>query len=174
MKKMTILLLALVLVLCAVGCGAPKEQAPSPPTSLSPAVTINVPGVNEELGITLTLKDMTRSGATVVCAQSGGESVKELFTGSYSIVERLTDGVWVEVEQVEFEGELAWTAEAWLVNLNGTTEWSVKWEWLYGQLPDGHYRIGKEFSNSVAPGKSEKAMIYTEFFLGYSYVEVEQ
>ena len=76
MRKMTILLLALALVLCTVGCGAPKEQAPSPAPSLSPAVSINAPGVNEELGITLTLKDMTRSGATVVCTQSGGESVK--------------------------------------------------------------------------------------------------
>lgn len=164
MKKMIILLLAIALVLCAAGCAAPKAAAPSP--SLPPAASVNSPGINAELGITLTLKDLTRSGATIVCAQSGGDSVSELSTGSFFIVERLTETGWVEVEQRKLDGDLAWTMEAYIVTLNGTTEWDLNWEWLYGELELGHYRVGKEFMNFRGPGDSDHVMIYTEFSFG--------
>lgn len=114
-------------------------------------------------GITLTLKDLTPSGATIVCTQSGGSPTGELSTGSYYVVQRLTEGGWESLEYLELEGELAWTAEAWIINMDGTTEWEINWEWLYGQLPDGHYRIGKEFMDFRATGNYDTMMIYAEF-----------
>lgn len=164
MKKMIILLLAFALLLCAAGCAAPKAQSGAP--APSPAVSDNLPGVDTELGITLTLKNLTPTGATIVCTQSGGNSVSEVNTGSYFIVERLTEAGWAEVEQLELEGELAWTMEAYIVPLNGTIEWDVNWEWLYGELEPGHYRVGKEFMNFRGPGDSDHVMIYTEFSFG--------
>lgn len=164
MKKHLALLLVLTLILCGTGCAAQPEQTPE--QSGTPSIAV-LPGTDTDLGITLTLKDITRSGATVVCTQSGGESIGELTTGSYFVVERLNkDNNWTEVEQLKLDGELSWTAIAYLVNKNGTTEWEVNWGWLYGELPDGHYRIGKQFIHSPEPGILDTHILYTEFSFG--------
>ena len=63
------------------------------------------------------------------------------------------------------EGDLAWTMEAWLIPLNGEVSWDVDWNWLYGALPDGDYRIGKDVMDWRAPGDSDNQMVYAEFSL---------
>lgn len=164
MKKCLVLLLLLTLILCGTGCAAQPENAPEP--SGTPSIVV-IPGTNSDLGITLSLKDITRSGATVVCTQSSSTPIGELTTGSYFVVERLDkDNTWTEVEQLKLDGDLAWESIAYLVNLNGTTEWEVNWGWLYGELPDGHYRIGKQFIHSPEPGILETSILYTEFSFG--------
>ena len=165
MKRTAALILALALALCFTGCAANTTNPP--PASTAPEVTESTPPKQEyDWGITLTLENLTQTGATIVCTQSGGEQISELNTGSYFIVEQLTESGWVEVPQQKLDGELAWTAEAWIVCLNGTTEWTVNWEWLYGELPSGHYRVGKEFMNFRGPGNYDKAMVYAEFSFG--------
>ena len=180
MRKILALIVVLILAIGMAACASNSPGTPAPDaagTGLQPPVS-EVPDnygaegsvlpTQEEnsLGITLTLENLTRTGAKIVCIQSGGENVNELNTGSYYILERLTESGWVEVEQRELGGELAWTAEAWLVNLSGTTTWDLNWEWLYGKLPDGHYRMGKEFMNFQAPGKYDHLMVYVEFSFG--------
>lgn len=130
-------------------------------------ITLGVLGpvvFENDWGITLTVKDETPSGVTIVCTQSGGSPTGELTTGSYFVVERLgPDNAWKEVTHLQLEGELAWTAEAWLVNMDGITEWQVNWEWLYGQLPGGIYRIGKQFMDFRGVGDYDTMLIYAEF-----------
>lgn len=163
MKRFFAATLLFALFLCTAGCAA---DTPGASTALpSPEVSVPVQEAND-WGISLTLKDLTRTGATIVCTQSGGISVSEINTGSFFILEKLTESGWQEVEQRNLEGDLAWTMEAWIVNLNGTTEWTLNWEWLYGELPDGHYRLGKEFMNFRGPGDYDKMMVYTFFGFG--------
>jgi len=166
MKRFLVLALSLAFSLCIAGCStdAPDTPVASPsPQSSGSLLPAQEPN---SWGITLTLKDLTRTGATIVCTQSGGVSVSELNTGSYFILEELTESGWKEVAQRKLEGDLAWTMEAYIVNLEGTTEWTLSWEWLYGELPDGHYRLGKEFMNFRAPGNYDKMMVYTSFGFG--------
>lgn len=127
---------------------------------------VSPPEPEYDWGVTLTLKNLTRTGATIVCTQSGGSPTGELHTGSYYIVERLTENGWEEVEHRQLDGELVWTAEAWLVNMDGTTEWEVNWAWLYGELPDGHYRIGKCFDDFRGSGDYHTMMVYATFGFG--------
>lgn len=162
MKRYIALALVLALSLSVAGCAAqtatPSNEAPSTEIRDIPS---SQPGF--DWGITLTLKDLTPSGATLVCTQSGGTPTGELNTGSYYVIQRLTGDGWESLEYLELEGELAWTAIAYLVNPNGITEWEVNWAWLYGELPGGTYRIGKEFMDFRGPGDYDEMLIYAEF-----------
>lgn len=115
------------------------------------------------LGITLTAENMTPTGMTLKCSQSGGAEIDELYTGSWYVIESWTqkDG-WKEVDYAATE-EICWDEVAWIVPLDGETEWKVDWEWLYGELPAGKYRIGKDFTSAAENEESYSAVYYVEF-----------
>ena len=112
-------------------------------------------------GITLTAKNVTSKGMTLVCSQSGGEITGELECGSdYSLLVN-TNGVWNAVPYLV--DEVAWTAEAYGLPLDGSIEFELKWERLYGELPAGTYRIVKGFMDFRGPGDYDSATFHTEF-----------
>lgn len=117
----------------------------------------------ESWGITLTVENVTPSGVTIKCTQSGGEPTGELNTGSWYSLETWTqENGWKEMPYV-IDGEFAWTSEGWIIPMNDSCEWEVNWEWLYGQIPAGKYRIGKEIVDFRGPGDYDKAIYYAEF-----------
>ena len=120
---------------------------------------------DETWGITLTAENITPTSATIRCIQSGGEPTGELDTGSWYILENWTqENGWKEMPYV-IDGEIGWTAEAWMIPRDNSCEWEVKWEWLYGQVPAGKYRIGKEIMDFRGPGDYDKAIYYVEFVI---------
>lgn len=117
----------------------------------------------ETWGITLTTDNITPSSIIVKCTQAGGNAVGELQTGSWYILENWTqESGWKEMPYA-IQGEFAWTSEAWIIPMNDTVEWKVNWEWLYGKVPDGKYRIGKEILDFKGPGDYDKAIYFVEF-----------
>ena len=118
---------------------------------------------NYDWGITLEATEVTSKGITLVCHQSGGENVVELSTGSFYTLQRQDKKEWVDVDMLPQEGEVAWDALAWLIKLDDSTDWEIAWGWLYGELPAGTYRIGKEVINFREPGDFDTMMYYAEF-----------
>ncbi len=114
-------------------------------------------------GITLSAENVTPAGLTLVCTQSGGTPTGELQTGSWYILERFTEEGWTEVEWVPQEYDVAWTAEAWNIPKEDTVEWKVDWEWLYGKLSPGTYRIGKSVNDFRETGDYDTQNFYAEF-----------
>ncbi len=113
----------------------------------------------ETWGITLTVENITSTSATIKCIQSGGEPTGELHTGSWFILENWTqENGWKEVPHV-VEGDIAWTEEAWMIAQGDVCEWEIDWEYLYGTIPEGKYRIGKEIVDFRGPGISIKQFI---------------
>lgn len=114
-------------------------------------------------GITLTADHIMPTGMTLKCSQSGSKISDELYTGSWFVIEKWTqkDG-WKEVKYNTTE-EIAWTEEAWIVPLNDTVEWEVSWDRIYGKLPNGKYRIGKEFVATKENNQSQQVVYYAEF-----------
>ncbi len=47
--------------------------------------------------------------------------------------------------------------------MNDSCEWDVNWEWLYGVLAEGKYRIGKEITDFRDTGDYDSAIYYAEF-----------
>lgn len=145
-KRLIPILLAMALLW---GCGAGSDA--------DPKVT------DSRWGIALTAEQVSATGLTLTCAQYGGQITGELSTGSYYALERSTVDGWQSVEQLPQENEVAWTSEAWIINQNSTVQWEIDWEWLYGPLPAGEYRIGKEFTDLRAPGDYDETIIYAQF-----------
>ena len=112
-------------------------------------------------GITLSVKDVTPTGMTLVCSQSGGEITGELECGSdYSLLVN-SNGVWNAVPYLV--DEVAWTSEAYCIPMNDSIEFELKWERLYGELPAGTYRVVKGFMDFRGTGDYDTETYHTEF-----------
>ena len=115
----------------------------------------------ETWGIELRVENVTPTGATIKCTQSGGEPTGELQTGGWYILETWTqEQGWIEAPCF---AEVGWTQEAWMIPMNDTCEWKVNWEWLYGTLSEGKYRIGKDITDFRGTGDYDNAIYYAEF-----------
>lgn len=120
----------------------------------------------DKWGIRLWAENVTDTGVTVVCEQFGGEPTGELQTGEwYSLEVMHEDNKWEEVEYLPHEYEIAWNAIAYGIDKNDRTEWQIDWKWLYGELPEGHYRIGKEIMDFRSAGDFDKDIYFAEFYI---------
>ena len=141
-----------------------SSQADSDEENISTQETVDETELaNYDWGVTLEATEVTSKGMTLVCHQSGGENVVELSTGSFYTLQRQDKKKWVDVDTLPQEGEIAWDALAWLIKLDDSTNWDIAWGWLYGELPAGTYRIGKEIMNFRVPGDFDTMMCYAEF-----------
>ena len=123
--------------------------------------------MEETWGITLTAEEITPTGAIIKCTQSGGDATGELHTGSWYILENWTQEYgWKEVPYVTKEN-IGWDDVAWVIPKEDCVEWEVNWEWLYGKLPAGKYRIGKSITDFRAAGDYDTVTYYAEFECSY-------
>lgn len=125
---------------------------------------VTVPAVEDEgfpnWGLTLSVKNVTESGLTLVCTQSGGELTGELQTGSdYKLI--VLKEAWEDVPTII--EDYGWNMIAYMVAKNDVTEFEVNWEWLYGKLPSGTYRIIKGFTDFRESGDYDNFAYWTEF-----------
>ena len=120
---------------------------------------------DETWGITLTAENITPTSATIRCTQSGGEPTGELHTGSWYILENWTqENGWKQMPYI-IDGEIGWNDIAWIISMEDTVEWEVNWEWLYGELPAGKYRIGKIITDFRESGDYDEEIVYAGFII---------
>ncbi len=129
MKK--ILLIAFVLVLMLVSCTAPEEI------------------IEEDMTITAEIFDLTPSGMRLVITDNSGN---DNMYGEWYELERMTDGEWTRLETLT--DNYAFTLVGYILDSENKIEFDIDWEWLYGKLEKGSYRIVK---------KSGEDFIYAEF-----------
>jgi len=111
-------------------------------------------------GLTLSVKDVTESGLTLVCTQSGGELTGELQTGSdYKLI--VLKEAWEDVPTII--EDYGWDMIAYGVAKDDVTEFEYNWEWLYGKLPAGTYRMVKGFTEYREAGDYDNFTYWTEF-----------
>ena len=136
------------------------DIAESYPAQINNVVSVEV---IYDWGIALSVKNITLSGLTLVCTQSGGEIKGEINTGEDYFLEVMTDNGWEKVPTVI--EDYAWDSIAYMVTLDGTTVWDVNWSWLYGELENGTYRLGKGFMDFRETGDYDTAVFYAEFVI---------
>jgi hypothetical protein len=114
-------------------------------------------------GIQLSASNITPTGIILVCNQLGGKPTGDLQTGSYYIIETYNGSDWLPVDFKDKSLNIGWTLEAWIIPKDDTVEWEVDWEWLYGNLPEGKYRIGKEIMDFRDTGDYDVKTYYADF-----------
>lgn len=122
-----------------------------------------IPDAPENIwGVTMTAKDVTSTGLTLAISHSGNATDGQLETGSPYWVEKWQDGAWVSLDDGT---ERVWSMEAWLIPFNDSRKNEVRWVNLYGELPAGQYRIGKEVMLFRGTGDYDEQNYYAEFVI---------
>ena len=125
MKKLTVFMF----VLAALLWGCAKES------TLQPIDAANV---------TMTVSDVTPIGVTVTIQDSNPEP---FVYGEWYVIEQEKNGVWYEVKTKLTN--YGFNEIGWLTDDQGMLTMTVDWEWLYGKLAAGHYRILKEAGGQI-------------------------
>lgn len=157
MKKMLGILAAASLLFALMSC-AQTDSNPAATGETEPMAD-----ENNEWGIVLTAEDVTPFGMTLVGTQSGGDPPDDLHTGRAFSLERFKNGEWKPQHTLVVSDSRVWTLEALGVPNEGSARWEVSWEFLYGELPPGTYRIKKVFRGYVGMGAFENRPYYAEF-----------
>ena len=87
---------------------------------------------------------LTNTGATIVITDLSGED--NTYGEDYRI-DRLENGKWYELEDI-VDGNVGWHMIGYKINDDNELRMDVNWEWLYGPLESGKYRIVKSVSNT--------------------------
>ena len=125
MKKLT----AILLVFAALLAGCAKESAYQPSGAEN---------------VTMTISDVTPTGAVVTIQDCNPDP---FVYGEWYVIEEQKDGIWYEMKTKLTN--YGFNEIGWLTDENGALTMDVDWEWLYGKLPAGHYRILKQAGTQV-------------------------
>ena len=104
---------------------------------------------NDTIAVLMEVRHVTPTGATVRFHQYDNMDHGALIYGQGFYLERQTDSGWEKLPEVI--DEWAFTEEGYPIPQGGEAEIDTQWEWLYGALGPGTYRICK----SVWRGEAE-------------------
>ena len=110
-----------------------------------------------DIGVSMDLSDITPSGATIHFYRFSTENAGELSYGESFVLEKENAGNWEAVPMVIEEA--AYRDISYIIPENDTSEIETDWEWLYGPLSPGTYRIRKFIYNSKDNKRSEHELI---------------
>lgn len=119
--------------------------------------------IPEEWGITLSASDVAPTGMTVTYLWDGTDTGGSLEYGRAFTIEHYAGGKWEKVPYIS-DDVPEFTEEAFLLTENETVT-KKGWEDIYGELPQGRYRLCTDFINYRAPGDSDTKTYYAYFTL---------
>lgn len=164
MKRWLTLTLAGLLALSLAGCGSSDGAGSSAPQEInsSSSESSSVQIAEDSWGLILSVKNVTPTGLTLVITQEGGSPTGTLQYGSEYTLEVEQDSTWQNVPDI-VDGNFAWDGMAYLVTMDGEAEQAVDWDWLFGPLFPGHYRLSKEFMDFRDTGDYDTQLYEVEF-----------
>jgi len=116
-------------------------------------------------GVSIQPDRVSRTGATALFIYDGnvpGEEGAELTYGDFLSLDRLVDGAWIPCDELAgfdyFVGDSSYP----VVDGYGMVH---EWPNRFGELADGHYRLGKQVTLVRVDGTQESRMVYGEFTL---------
>lgn len=162
------LLIVVLVASIAVGCtftGAKEPGQEAKETLPYPTEAETEPPETDAWGVSLVPDRVSRTGATAIFSFPDylfDHEYAELTYSDFLALERLENGEWVEVEELPgFEYYVSDSSYPVTDGYGMVHEWELR----FGELPDGHYRIGKLITMKYADGTSEDRVIYGEFIL---------
>ena len=157
MKRIVVLICVLSLMLLS-GCKKSENPDSQIEENLMPS---QFESINDFEGVSMKVIDDSASpiGLTVLFEN---DSDKSCIYGSYYLLEKKIADKWYEVPVV-FEGDYGFDAVGFPLEPSQTSEWPVEWEWLYGILDTGDYRIVKDVLDFRGTGDFDTYYLAAEF-----------
>ena len=121
----------------------------------------NLQETTVDWGVTMTVKNVTATGCTLEITQSGGKPTGEITCGCDYWLEQQKNGIWTKVELSE---AACWTMEAYQLSGQNRT-FPINWEYLYGTLPTGTYRVCKNIMDFRGTGNYDTAYHFSQPFV---------
>lgn len=112
-------------------------------------------------GVALSVTDVTPTGLTLTVTRSGGNPTGDLQHGADFGLEVWKDNTWEPVEPLM--DDVAVIAIAYAIPEGESHDHAISWEWLYGALPAGEYRVCKNIMDFRGAGDYDEKMYYAEF-----------
>ena len=116
----------------------------------------------DDWGIRCFPKNITNHSMSFAVEQFGGAPTGELQTGEWFQIYRQEGDGWIPVETNPLI-DYAFLMVAYSISKNDITEFEVEWEWLYGELPNGYYRLDKKIMDFRASGDFDERIYSVEF-----------
>lgn len=100
-------------------------------------------------GVEMNVKNVSSTGLSLVFTQEDFIPTTENDNWEYSMtsyfkIEKLEYKKWYPVKTKYKSTEIPWSSEIQIIDMNNNKGYYVDWEWLYGDLESGTYRIVKE------------------------------
>lgn len=102
---------------------------------------------NTDIGVSMDLSNITPAGATIHFYRYDTGKSKEMIYGEGFVLEKDNGGKWEEVSPVV--EDVGFNDIAYIIPQNDTSEIETNWEWIYGTLSPGTYRITKTVSEGT-------------------------
>lgn len=100
--------------------------------------------------VSISIENVSPTGAVIIITDTNKEPY---IYGEWYAIEKEEDGKWLEVEIVL--DNYGFNSMGYIPNKNGELKFEIDWEWLYGKLPTGNYRLLKEVGHQyIAAGFS--------------------
>lgn len=108
--------------------------------------------------IDLSAQKATPTGAVIACDDISPRESNDLTSGTDYWLEQWEDG-----QYKMMEAKMPLTDMERTIPTVETTAWEINWEEEYGELTDGHYRIGMTFTGTKTNGEPEEVTCYAKF-----------
>lgn len=111
--------------------------------------------------VTMTIKEgtLTKTGATVIITDISGD---DNTYGEFFRIDKKENNKWKKVDVV-VKGNYGFHMVGYEVNEDNILEMKIDWNWLYGELDTGEYRLVKSASVSKNNSYLGEKYIYVEF-----------
>ncbi|MCR5591685.1 MAG: hypothetical protein K6F73_09160 [Lachnospiraceae bacterium] len=117
---------------------------------------------NLDAGVSMDLFEVSPTGAEVRIFRFGGDEDDEVSYGQLFTLEKKNEDGWEELPVIAEDA--IFTEEAYIVPFNESSELITDWEWLYGVLPSGTYRMKKTVTVKCG-GNSDQFDLYAQFIV---------
>ncbi|SMP59232.1 immunoglobulin-like domain-containing protein [Anoxynatronum buryatiense] len=155
-RNMNILVCVAISFILLVGCGKEVNS-----NKISDMELTTYETVNNFTDVTMTIKEETVSttGLTVVFENNSDNHV---IYGEYFSLEEKSNNKWYQVP-VTIDGDYGFNDIGYNLTSGENEEFIVDWEWLYGSLHAGEYRIVKDILDFRNTGDFDSYYVAAEF-----------
>lgn len=114
--------------------------------------------IDEFDDISMYIKEGTLTNRSVTVIINDNSDRENIYGASYKI-EKEENGIWIELES---KNEMVFNSIGYIVNEDNTLEFDIDWEYFYGKLKNGKYRLLKDFGES---GEGFRNNVSVEFVI---------